>query len=178
MKLSNINLLLAAIMAGGLPASAMATAPDFFSAAICEPTYSASGATELYEAAEKLGNADTSVLGAAIYPLPRPIERDGFKAVSVVFASTSVGVLLEGHVAQEAAGRYSLARETSRLLGASRLGFSRGLPDGKQAMSELGTVSIVARESAGIEGKTLLACEFVSHQDRQALERYDAANGQ
>lgn len=144
--------------------------PDFFGAALCQPPYSTDSATLLYEAAEKIAKADTSILGAAMYPLPRPIERDGFVAKAVLFAGMSVGVLLEGEVAAEAAKRYGLGAERSHLLGASSLGFARQLDDAEQGMQEMGLISIVARQGPAMAGRTLLACEFVSHEDRQALE--------
>ncbi|NWK95359.1 hypothetical protein DM806_06705 [Sphingobium lactosutens] len=151
------------------PAAAQ-EAPDFFGAALCQPPYSTGSATALYEAAETIAKADTSTLGAAIYPLPKPIERDGFVAKAVLFAGMSVGVLLEGEVAAEAAKRYGLSAEKSHLLGASSLGFARQLDDAEQGMQEMGLISIVARQGPAMAGRTLLACEFVSHEDRQALE--------
>ncbi|HUD93136.1 hypothetical protein [Sphingobium sp.] len=158
-----------------LPTPAVAQeAPDFFGAALCQPPYSTGSATALYEAAEKIAKADTSILGAAIYPLPRPIERDGFVAKAVLFAGMSVGVLLEGEVAVEAAKRYGLSAEKSRLLGASSLGFARQLGEEQQGMREMGLISIVARQGPAMAGQTLLACEFVSHEDRQALESLEA----
>ncbi|WP_157215185.1 hypothetical protein [Flavisphingomonas formosensis] len=166
---------LAALIAT-MPAMAAEPAPDFFGAALCQPPYAMDSATALYEAAEKLAKPDTSGLGAAVYHLPRPIERDGFVAQDVVFAGTAVGVLLQGEVAAQAAKRYGLAPETSRLFGASTLGFARPLPDDQQAMKEMGLISIVARQGPAMEGKTLLACEFVSSEDRQALETYDTGD--
>ncbi|WP_434403232.1 hypothetical protein [Sphingobium sp. DN12] len=153
----------------GTPAAAQ-EAPDFFGAALCQPPYSTDSATALYEAAEKVAKADTSMLGAAIYTLPTPIERDGFAARAVVFAGMSVGVLLDGEVAEAAAARYGLAREKSRLFGASSLGFARQLDDGAQDMREMGLISVVARQGPALAGRTLLTCEFVSHEDRKALD--------
>lgn len=166
----------AAILAQSLTTPALATsaAPDFFGAALCQPPYSTGTATELYEAAEKLAKPDTSSLGAAIYPLPTPIQRDGFTASAVVFAGMSVGVLIDGEVAEKLSKHYNLTPERSRLLGASKLGFSRELPDDQQAMKEMGLISVVAREGAAMPGKTLLACEFVSTEDRRALESFEA----
>lgn len=169
-----IALIAAAIASGCAPA--MAAAPDFFAAALCQPPYTTANATELYEAAEKLAEPDTSTLGAAIYRLPQPIERDGFTTQEVVFAGMSVGVLLDGPVASELARRYGLSPEESHLLGASTLGFARVLPDNQQALKDLGLISIVAREGPAMEGKTLLACEFVSDEDRKALEAYENAD--
>ncbi|MBO9724106.1 MAG: hypothetical protein J7530_07010 [Novosphingobium sp.] len=169
-----IALVAAALASGSAPA--MAAAPDFFAAALCQPPYTTANATELYEAAEKLAQPDTSTLGAAIYRLPQPIERDGFTTQEVVFAGMSVGVLLDGPVAAELARRYGLAPEESHLLGASTLGFARVLSDDQQALKDLGLISIVAREGPAMEGKTLLACEFVSDEDRKALEAYENAD--
>ncbi|MFT4052894.1 MAG: hypothetical protein QM681_00180 [Novosphingobium sp.] len=162
---------LAFLIPGGSFAADPVAQPDFFAAALCEPSYTFGLATQLYEAAEKIGSPDTSMLGAAIYTLPTPIKRDGFTASAVVFAGTSVGVLVDGEVAEEAAQRYHLAKENNNLLGASKRGFSRELPDQQQAMKDLGLISAVAREGAALQDKTLLACEFVSHEDRMALQR-------
>ena len=168
---------LAALIAT-LPAAAQAAepAPDFFGAALCQPPYAMDSATALYEAAEKLAKPDASRLGAAVYHLPKPIERDGFVTQDVVFAGTAVGVLLNGEAAAEAAKRYGLAPEKSHLFGASTVGFARPLPDAQQAMKEMGLISIVARQGPVMEGKTLLACEFVSNEDRQALESFDKSD--
>lgn len=155
------------------PSIAVAATPDFFAAALCEPPYSMQSATQLYEAAEEMGQADTSSLGAAIYRLGEPIERDGFTTREVVFAGMSVGVLLDGQVAAQVATRYGLQPEESHLFGASSAGFARALPEDQQGMKDLGIISIVAREGPAMPGKTLLACEFVSNEDRQALEAYE-----
>ncbi|MGA1810293.1 hypothetical protein VHN57_05860 [Sphingobium sp. WW5] len=133
-----------------------------------------SQATRLYKAAETLGKADTSTLGAAVYTLPSKIERDGFTASAVIFSGSSVGILLDDEVAQKAAQHFGLRSEGSHLFGASSLGFARVLPDEQQSMKELGLISVVARQGPALAGKTLLACEFVSHADREALEQYDA----
>lgn len=163
-----------AILANGLIVPALAApAPDFFGAALCEPPYSTGTATELYEAIEKVTKVDTSLLGAAIYPLPFPIERDGFTATAVVFSGMAVGVLIDGEAADRLARQYDLAPESSRLLGALKRGFSRELPDGQQEMQELGRISVVAREGSALPGKTLLACEFVSNEDRTALDKIE-----
>ncbi|WP_395336576.1 hypothetical protein WBP06_20080 [Novosphingobium sp. BL-8H] len=158
---------------GAASASAADADPDFFAAALCQPAYSMETATRLYEAAEKIAKPDTSGLGAAIYHLPAPIHRDGFVTQDVVFAGTSVGVLLEGDVAAQAAERYHLTPEKSHLFGASTLGFARALPDDEQADPEFGLVSAIAREGPALKGKTLLACEFVSAEDRRALDALD-----
>lgn len=168
--MNRFALLVAALAA---PSHAAAQTPDFLAAALCEPPYSTGNAMDLYEAAEKLAKPDTSSLGAAIYHLPAPIERDGFKTQDVVFAGMSVGVLLEGAVAAELGKRYALSAEKSHLFGASTTGFARVLPEEQQGMKDLGLISIVAREGPAMPGKTLLACEFVSNEDRAALEAYD-----
>lgn len=155
------------------PSSAAATAPDFFAAALCEPPYSTAVATRLYEEAESFGEADTSSLGAAIYRLPEPVERDGFKIQEIVFAGMSIGVLLDGATAAQVAQRFDLPPEKTSLFGASSKGFARVLPDDLQGMKDAGLISIVAREGPALNGKTLLACEFVSHEDRRALDAYE-----
>ncbi len=144
--------------------------PDFFAAALCQPPYDEALASDLYEAAEALAQPDRSMLGTALYPLPQPIERDGFTARSLVFAATAFGVVLDGDVAADVAARYHLAPETSGLLGLSSAGFARPLAEEAQPRKELGIVSLVARQASAMPGKTLLMCEYVSHADRQALE--------
>ncbi|MGT2493476.1 GNAT family N-acetyltransferase [Cupriavidus basilensis] len=91
----------------------------------------------------------------------------------MIFAGTSVGVLVQGQQAEALAARYQLKQETSTLLGTATKGFARALPAAQQPLPGLGTVSIVARESAALPGKTLLICELVSHQDAQALKAYE-----
>ncbi len=152
-------------------------APDFFAAAICQPPYDFGSATALYEAAEKIAGPDMSQLGAALYRLPAPIARDGFSARDVMFAGSAYGVLVDGEVAAKLAETYHLAPETTHLLGASSLGFARALPDADQPMKELGLVSIVARQGPGLKGKTMLACEFVSNEDRERLEAFEKESG-
>ncbi len=150
----------------------------FFDAALCQPPYSIDHATALYEAAEKLTTPDQSSLGGAIYHLPAPIERDGFTTQDVVFGSMTVGVLVNGDVADQLARRYELTPETSHLLGTSSKGFSRLLPDDQQGLKEMGLISIVAREGDALKGKTLLACEFVDEADRKAMERMEEEAGE
>jgi len=142
----------------------------FFDAALCQPPYSIDHATALYEAAEKFAKPDQSSLGAAIYHLPAPITRDGFTARDVVFANMTIGVLVDGNVAAQLAERYKLTPEKSDVFGTSSKGFARLLPDDQQGMKEMGLISVVARESEALKGKTLLACEFVDEADRQVLE--------
>ncbi len=138
--------------------------PTFFDAALCNPPYSMTSATAIYDAAEKLAKPDTSSLGAAIYKIPQQIGRDGFKSDEVFFAGSAVGILIEGLHADELAAKYDLKPETSNLLGASSKGYGRALSEDLQPPAGLagpGKVSIVAREGDALAGKTLLACEFV-----------------
>jgi hypothetical protein len=153
--------------------AASASAAPFYDAAICKPPYTMDSATALYEAAEKLAKPDTSLLSAHVYKLPQELGQDGFKSNEVVFAGASIGVLVQGQQAEALAQRYQLERERSSLMGASTKGYARELPSGEQPQPDQGTVSIVARESASIPGKTLLACEFVWKADRAALESYE-----
>jgi hypothetical protein len=166
-----------AIAAGTLQA-AHASADPFYDAALCKPPYTMDSATALYEAAEKLAKPDTSLLTAYVYKLPQDLGQDGFKTDEVVFAGTSVGVLVQGRQAEALAQRYQLKRESSNLLGTSTKGYARELPPAEQPQPDAGTVSIIARESAAVPGKTLLACEFVSKEDRAALEAYEKSKGQ
>lgn len=158
------------------PATASAqTGLDFFAAATCDPPYSPELATRLHDAAEKSFKPDMSIVGAAVYHLPKPIERNGIATQDIVFAAGLVGVLIEGHVAARIAARYKLRRETTDMLGASSLGFSRQLPDNLQTRKDKGLISLVAREGPTLVGKTLLACEFDSNDDLdrlEALKRY------
>jgi hypothetical protein len=165
-----------AFMLGCIASPARAAAPaetDFFGAALCQPPYSITTATAIYEAAEKLAKPDTSSLGAAIYHLPAPVSRDGFVAQDVVFTGSSVGILVDGYVAAELAKRYDLEPEKSHLFGTSSLGFSRLLPDAEQGMKGLGLISIVARQGPAMQNKTLLMCEFVSDEDRASMEELE-----
>lgn len=160
------------------PAAALASEDltAFYDGALCNPPYTMQSATELYDAAEKLTKPDTSLLTAYVYKLPSDIGRDGFKTSEVVFAGSSVGVLIEGAQADELAARYQLEPEKSSILGTSTKGYARALPDAEQPTAEMGIVSIVARESDAIPGKTLLACEFVSHADLEALKSLEGGN--
>ncbi|WP_370881936.1 hypothetical protein [Labrys wisconsinensis] len=166
-----LALCLAGVLAHG--AAAADVSQRFYDAALCQPPYTTASATALYEAAEKLAKPDMSMLTAAVYALPKPIGRDGFDSNEVIFAGSSVGVLVQGEQADALAARYKLQRESSTLLGTSTKGYSRALPDAQQPLPDAGTVSIVARESRGLPGKTLLACEFVSNADRDALKAYE-----
>jgi hypothetical protein len=153
--------------------AASAAADPFYDAAICKPPYTMDAATALYETAEKLAKPDTSLLSAHVYRLPQELGQDGFKSNEVVFAGTSIGVLVQGQQAEALAQRYQLKRERSNLMGASTKGYARELPADQQPQPDQGKVSIVARESASLPGKTLLACEFVWEADRKALEAYE-----
>ena len=138
---------------------------NFFDAALCNPPYALDTATALYEAAEKLAKPDMSSLGAAIYKLPHQIGRDGFESDEVLFAGSAVGVLIEGHRADDLAAKYDLSPETDDLMGTSSKGFSRELASDLQPEEGLagpGKVFIVAREGDALNGKTLLACEFIA----------------
>lgn len=157
------------------PIPALAAEPDFFGAALCQPPYSLGSATALYEAAEKIAKPDTSGLGAAIYHLRKPIERDGFVTQDVMFGGMAVGVLIQGEVAAQLAERYDLKPESSRILGSSSLGFARQLPDADQGMKDMGLISVVARQGPALKGRTLLACEFVSDEDRATMEELEGA---
>jgi hypothetical protein len=138
--------------------------PTFFDAALCNPPYSMTSATAIYDAAEKLAKPDTSSMGAAIYKIPQQIGQDGFKSDEVFSAGSAVGILIQGLHADELAAKYDLKPETSDLLGASSKGgmrerFRKSYPP--VGLAGPGKVSIVAREDDALAGKTLLACEFV-----------------
>lgn len=150
--------------------------PDFFAAALCQPPYSFDGATKLYNAAEKLAKPDMSRFGAAVYHLPTAISRDGFTTQDILFANSTFGVLIDGEVAAKFAELYHLAPEKNHLFGASTTGFTRQLPDAEQPMKDMGLVSIVARQGPGLKGKTMVACEFVSHEDRAGLDMLEKAS--
>lgn len=165
----------ALVVCGPTAAFASDDLTAFYDGALCNPPYTMQSATELYDAAEKLVKPDTSLLTAYVYKLPSDIGRDGFKTNEVVFAGSSVGVLIEGARAEELAARYQLEQEKSSILGTSTKGFARVLPDAEQPTAEMGIVSIVARESDAIPGKTLLACEFVSHADLEALKNLEGS---
>lgn len=158
-----ISVTVAALQAGS--AVAAETDPTFYDAALCEPPYSMTSATEIYDAAEKLAKPDTSSLGAAIYKLPFQIGRDGFESDEVFFANGAVGVLIKGQRADDLAAKYDLKPETSDLMGTSSKGYARELSPELQPEEGLagpGKVSIVAREGDALGGKTLLACEFAA----------------
>ena len=162
----------------GMMVAHPALADPFFDAALCKPPYTTDSATALYETAEKTATRDTSQKGAAVYKLPAPITQDEFSAAAVLFAGTAFGVLVDGQQADALAARYHLQREKSNLFGTSSKGFALALPGADQPRPNDGIVSIVARESRGFPGKTLLACEYVSNEDRLGLEAYEKSRGQ
>lgn len=163
----------AAALLSGTAFTTPASAIPFFDAALCKPPYTMDSATALYDAAEKLAKPDTSILTAYVYTLPQELGQDGFKSRQVIFAGTTVGILIEGSRVDELAERYHLIKERFTLYGTSTKGYFRALPSDQQSQPDLGTVSIIARESASLPGKTLLACEFVLKADQQALDSYD-----
>jgi hypothetical protein len=139
----------------------------FFDAAICKPPYSSRHALDMYKTAEKLGKPDQSS-GAAVYHLPAPIKKDGFVAQDIVFVSSTIGVLIEGNVAEKLAKHYKLKPQKYNIINMS--GFARQLPDAQQDMKELGLIYLVALKSSAFIDKTLLACQFVSNEDRKNME--------
>lgn len=139
----------------------------FFDAAICKPPYSSRHAEYIYTAMEKLGKPDTSS-GAAVFHLPAPITKDGFTAQNVVFASSTIGVLVEGNVAEKLAKHYRLAPQKYNIINMS--GYARQLPNAQQELKELGLISLVALKSSAFKDKTLLACQFVSNEDQKNME--------
>lgn len=99
----------------------------FYDAAVCNPPYSLTSASSIYDAAEELAKPETSSLGAAIYKVPQQIGQDGFQSNEVFFANSAVGILIEGLRADELAAKYDLKPETSDLLGTSSKGYARQL---------------------------------------------------
>lgn len=173
-----LRTLFAAVVVSGTLQAAHASADPFYDAALCKPPYTMTSATTLFEAAEKLAKPDTSLLSAYVYKLPQDIGQDGFKTSEVMFAGTSVGVLVQGQQAEALAQRYQLKREPSNLMGTSTKGYARELPSAEQPDPGTGMVSVIARESPALPGKTLLACEFVWNADRKALEAYEKSKSQ
>jgi hypothetical protein len=157
----------------GIASATPGPATSFYDAALCKPPYTMDSATALYEAAEKLAKPDTSMLTANVYTLQQELGQDGFKSRQVIFAGTAVGVLVDGLQADALAERYHLTKEHSTLYGTSAKGYSRALAPDQQPQPDLGTVSIIARESASLPDKTLLACEFVLKADQEALDSYE-----
>lgn len=140
---------------------------DYFDAAICKPPYSFSHASNLYDMAEKLGKPDLTS-GAAVYHLSTPIKKDGLVAQDVLFSGSTVGVLVEGDIAEKLAKQYNLAPQEFNIINMS--GFARQLPSAQQQLRELGLISIVALSSSAFKNKTLLACQFVSNEDRKNMK--------
>ena len=103
-----------------------------------------------------------------MYHLPAPIKKDGFVAQDVLFAGSTIGVLVEGNVAEKLANHYKLVPQDINIINMS--GFARQLPDAQQEMKELGLISLVALKSSAFKDKTLLACQFVSNEDRKNME--------
>jgi hypothetical protein len=143
----------------------------FFDAALCKPAYSAASATKMYNEAEKLAKADMSLMTAAVYKLSADFGRQGFKTKEVVFAGTSFGILVDGLRADDLAKTYHLTSDGfGNLLGTATKSYGRTLAKAEQPAADMGVVSVVARESSAFPGKTLLACEFVSHEDLEAMK--------
>jgi hypothetical protein len=154
-----------------------ASANPFYDAAICKPPYTMDAASALYEEAEKLAKPDTSMMTAYVYTLPEELGQDGFKSREVLFAGTTIGVLIEGAQADTLAERYHLTKERPSLFGTATKGYARVLPPEEQPQPDMGLVSIIARESPSLPGKTLLACELVWKADQQALDAYEQSQG-
>ncbi|NEI74074.1 hypothetical protein GR212_31430 [Rhizobium lusitanum] len=166
------SLSLGTILALSLGSNALAFEKStFFDAALCKPPYSSASATRMYDEAEKLAKADTSLMTAAVYKLPADFGRQGFEADEVVFAGTSFGVLVEGLRADDLAKSYHLSSDgLGNLFGTATKSYGRALAKAEQPAADMGIVSVIARESAAFPGKTLLACEFVSHEDLEAMK--------
>ncbi|MCD1127467.1 hypothetical protein LPW36_15940 [Jinshanibacter sp. LJY008] len=148
--------------------SANAANSPFYDGAICQPPYTVDSATKLYEQAEKISKYELQGM-AAIYQMSENIGADGFETKEVFFAGTSVGVLIKGLRADDLAKQYQLKAEDASFIGATK-NYSRPLVDAQQPDKELGTVSIVARESESLPDKTVLMCEFVSHEDAKMMK--------
>lgn len=147
----------------------------FFDAALCKPPYTTDSATKMYNEAEKLAKADTSLLTAAVYKLSADFGRQGFKTSELVFAGSSFGILIEGARADDLAKTYRLKSDgLGTLLGAATKSYGRALSKADQPAADMGVVSVVARESVAFPGKTLLACEFVTHEDLEAMKKLQA----
>lgn len=167
---------LSAVLSLSLGSNALAfEKAAFFDAALCKPAYSTKSAMTMYEEAEKLSKADTSLLTAAVYKLPADFGRQGFKTSELVFAGTSFGVLVEGLRADDLAKAYHLKSDGfGNLLGTATKSYGRTLSKAEQPAAEMGVVSVVARESSAFPGRTLLACEFVSNEDLEAMKQLQA----
>lgn len=131
----------------------------FFDAALCKPPYTTKSATKMYSEAEKLANADTSLLTAAVYKLPTDLGREGFETSELVFAGTSFGVLVEGLRADDLAKIFHLEKDDlGKLLGTTAKFYRRALTRDDQPATDMGVVSAIARESAAFSSEALLAC--------------------
>jgi hypothetical protein len=120
----------------GIACATPGSANSFYDAALCKPPYTMDSATALYEAAEKLAKPDTSMLTAYVYTLPQELGQDGFKSRQVIFAGTTVGILVDGLQADALAERYHLTKERSALYGTSTKGYSLALPRDQHALSD------------------------------------------
>lgn len=167
---------LGAVFSLSLSSSALAFDKSaFFDAALCKPPYTTTSATEMYDEAEKLAKADTSLLTAAVYKLPADFGKQGFKTDELIFAGTSIGVLIEGLRADELAKIYHLKSDNlGNLLGTASKSYARALAKADQPAKDMGVVSVIARESAAFPDKTLLACEFATHEDLDAMKKLQA----
>lgn len=125
----------------------------------------------MYDEVEKLAKADTSLMTAAVYKLPADFGRQGFKTDEIVFAGTSLGILVEGLRADDLAKTYHLSSDDlGNLLGTATKSYGGALAKAEQPAADMGVVSVIARESVAFPGKTLLACEFVSHDDLETMK--------
>ncbi|MGG6892468.1 hypothetical protein [Rhizobium sp. BR 315] len=130
----------------------------------------------MYSEAEKLANADTSLLTAAVYKLPKDLGREGFETSELAFAGASFGVPIE------ACGPMTWPRLTTwkrtalaiNLRGTAAKSCRRALTKDDRPVTDMGVISVIARESAAFSGKALLACEFVSSEDLEAMKQLQA----
>lgn len=140
----------------------------FIDAAQCKPPYTISTAARFYQEAEKTGRASSPELGVSTYKLPSPLRHNGFVSEAVILSISYVGVVIEGLHADQLADKYRLKKATPTPLSRFTKGYARALPQAQQTQG--GTVSIIARESATMPGKTILACEFISDADKKERE--------
>lgn len=150
-------------------AATAAKGNPFFNAALCKPPYTTDSATKVYNAAEKIAKFETVGM-MAVSKMPQPIRQEGFETSEVVFSGNSVGVVISGDQAGALAAKYQLTPEARNPFRGNTTGYARTLPAAQQPNKQTGSVSIVARESAALPGKTFLVCEFVSHEDAKALK--------
>lgn len=144
----------------------------FFDAAFCKPAYSAASATRIYNEVEKLAKPDMSFRTEAVYKLSADFGRQGFKTNEVIFAGTSVGVLIDGERADDLVWAYHLTQDGhGNLLGTATKSYGRPLQATAQPTPDMGIVSIIAHEPSALPGKILLACEFVSHAHLDAIKK-------